>query len=69
MQQSRNRFIHKEIKPMAPSGWEGVIGQKDQGVQTTRLKINKKQEFSSGPVIRTWRFLCCGPGFNPQLGN
>ena len=30
---------------MAPSGWEGVIGQKDQGVQTTRLKINKKQEF------------------------
>ena len=44
MQQSRNRFIHKEIKPMASSGWEGVIGQKDQGVQTTRLKINKKKK-------------------------
>ena len=26
-------------------------------------------EFPGGPMLRTWCFHCCGPGFDPWLGN
>ena len=26
-------------------------------------------EFPGGPVVRTWHFHSCGPGFNPWLGS
>ena len=32
-------------------------------------KISRWWEFPGGPVVRTWRFHCCGPAFNPWLEN
>ena len=26
------------------------------------------RNFPAGPVVRTQRFHCCGPGFNPRQG-
>ena len=26
-------------------------------------------EFPGGPMVRAWHFYCCGPGFDPWLGN
>ena len=43
--------------------WFGLCFVAKQVYQKTVLR-----DFPGCPVVRTWRFHCCGPRFNPWLG-
>ena len=57
---------------LCPPSLVGIRTQNLRGVKKiSHRDIFKSQnwEFPGGPVVRTLRFHCGGPGFNPWSGN
>ena len=47
---------------------ERVNEFENRSIGSIQYKKKKKGEFPGGPVVRTWRFHCRGPGSIPGQG-
>ena len=54
---------------MTKTACDNIARKNTQFRNTGGQEENIMKEFPGGPVVKTWRFHCRGPGFDPWLGN